>query len=281
MKEEKNKLKEYKSKSVEPYYFTISSNKHYIYRYFKSCDRLQQFLENGIFMSSACSFSDGLECIDKETIKKVKHLHNYQELRPENNPDYTSDELAKIKDNSYKKLKDLSLNIEEEQKKYFISCWYLPDSEHENELMWKSYGTSEEFGYLVKIKLEYFLDHLISSSYLNEKLGTIIYGIVRYYDFNKSEKIQPLKYKAFRKHNSYSDERELRLVIKNESSFEREAFYIRMNKDFYNDIIIYLDPKASYEKYVEIRQQILLKHKKDLYQSELSVAYNLRNYSKS
>lgn len=108
MTQKSNKLKEYKSQFIEPYNFTISSNKHYIYRYFKNFKRLKAFLENGIFMSNGSKFDDGLECVDKETITKVKKLYNSLELWEEYNQHVTPAYLEGYKNNAQQNLMEIS-----------------------------------------------------------------------------------------------------------------------------------------------------------------------------
>jgi len=278
MVEDFNKLREYKNDFFQPYNFTIKSDEYYIYRYFKSFHRLEEFLEKGIYLSPATEFTDGLECVDKETIVQVNKWQNYQELWEENNPHVSPFELSKLKEEANNNLRKLAISIAEMQKKYFISCWYLPDKSHENELMWNSYSHLDEYGFLIKIKLKDFLEHLEQSMFLNEDKGKLIYGIVQYFDFNKEENIKKIKYTAFRKHNSFSDERELRLVIKDYSSRLVPPMYLKLNKSFYQDISVFVSPRASYDDYVEIRKKVIDKFEIDLHQSELSVWYNLKCY---
>lgn len=272
-------MREFKNALLEPYNFTIKSEDYYLYRYFKSFERLEQFLEKGIYLSPANEFTDGLECVDKATIVQVSKWQNYQEVWEEHNQHILPVELLRIKEDAKSNLQKLSISIAEIQKKYFISCWYLPDKNHENELMWNSYTSSREYGFLVKIKLKDFLEHLEQSVFLNEEKGKLIYGIVQYFDFNKEENIKKVKYTAFRKHNSFSDERELRLVIKDDSSRLTNPVYFKLNKNFHQDISVFVSPRASFEDYVGIRKKVINKFEIDLHQSELSVWYNLRHYS--
>lgn len=271
-------MKEFKNEFLEPYNFTIKSEDYYLYRYFKSFQRLEQFLEKGIYLSQANKFKDGLECVDKETILQVNKWQNYQELWEEHNQHVPPSEFSKLKEEANSNLQKLAISIAEMQKKYFISCWYLPDKSHENELMWNSYSSSEEYGYLVKIKLNDFLEHMESSVSLNEGKGKLIYGIVQYYDYNKEANIKKIKYTAFRKHNSFSDERELRLVIKDSSSKLVHPVYLKLSKSFYHDISVFVSPRANYNDYVETRKRVINKFEIDLHQSELSIWYNIKHY---
>ena len=223
------------------------------YRYFPNIERLTSFLIDGVFMCRADKFSDNLECIKKDII----------------------DELNS---NSYI-IEDLAQKVITEQKKYYISCWYFPDSNNENELMWKSYGNTKdnEIGFLVKINSLEFINSLEDIYNLNRNsIVNLLYGTVRYFDFNDSKSIRKIRFTSFRKHICFKDEREFRLVFKDEGSIIKDKLFLKLPKKLMNEFEIFAQPSCSKIDFDKYSNELKAKFQINLKKSELDIWYNLR-----
>lgn len=223
------------------------------YRYFQSFERLVSFLNDGLYMSRADKFSDNLECINKDIIDEINS-------------------------NSYN-IGDLAHKVNIEQKKYYISCWYFPDSNHENELMWKSYGKSKnsEIGFLVKINSLEFINSIRDIYNLNSNsIDNLIYGTVRYFDFNDPKSIRKVKFTSFRKHICFKDEREFRLVFKDETNSIKDKLFLDLPKKLIKKLEIFAQPSCLKNDFDNYSNELKTKFQIDLKKSELDIWYNLR-----
>lgn len=230
------------------YKFNITNkDQYYLFRYFPSINRLKSFLTDGIFLGRADKYSDNLECVTKNILIQINKLKGFQELEYEHNPHLTANGLDDLKAEFGKKMKELANELTLSQKRYFISSWYIEQSPIENELMWRSYGSNkDEKGYLIRINLKDFLENLESSlsKSENEELTKLVVGQIQYSDFTNNENIKEVKYAGFRKHLSFKGESEFRLLIKREDiSVPIESMYIKLQKSFYDDTLIFCHPK--------------------------------------
>ncbi|MGY3054234.1 putative Zn-dependent protease [Pedobacter sp. UYEF25] len=95
--------------------------------------------------------------------------NDYRELYPEHNPHLSIEKLNGLKNEFQEKLRDIANTLKLNQKKYFISCWYISNTKLEDELMWRSYGKGSEEkepteGFMIKINLKDFIQNLQSLS---------------------------------------------------------------------------------------------------------------------
>lgn len=269
------------------YNFDIKSKnygKYYLFRYFPSLERLESFLNKGIYLTRADKFSDNLECVNYEVLSQIEKWKHYESLRPEHNVHLTDEELTDLKKIAALKLDEIASKINRDQKKYHVSCWYISQHETENELMWRSYGVNHKKnskGFLVKFSLKDFMDNLARVQLLNKQLENIVYGSVAYYDFNNPANIQKVKYTGFRKHFSFKDESEFRLIYKNNSNEIIDDLFLKLPKDFYHDISIIAHPDYELQEYQEIRDYIEEHYSESVQLSGLYIWYKLKDRLKS
>lgn len=271
---------------ITSYRFNIKENnldKYFLFRYLSCKEHLESFLQNGIYMAQADSFSDQLELIDFESIQSLNNCKDVDRILKENNPDMDDNEFELIKKNANQTLKDLAFKLKVKQKYYHISCWHISDRENENELMWRSFGKrilmkdSKEHvienGFLLKITLRNFLENLNESFGKNSEINGLIFGYVNYYNFNIISSIKKVKYLGFRKHISFKDEREFRLIHKNNSL---ENKFIKINNRFYEDCMIFAHPECELDYFNQLREEINKKYQKQIQLSELNIWYKLQ-----
>lgn len=267
------------------YNFSITNKeKYYLFRYFPSLNKLKSFLTDGIYLGPADKFSDNLECATKHILTQINRISGFEELTYDHNPHLTANELDNIKLEFHTKMKELANELTLSQRRYFISCWYIEESIFENELMWRSYGSNrDDRGFLVRINLKDFLEELEQSlaESENEQLRKLIIGPVQYFDLSKNENIRELKYAGFRKHISFKGENEFRLLIKKVSINDfTKPIYIKLQKSFYDDIIIFCHPNTDHHEYVKLRNEIR-DFDVDLNVSKMNIWYKLKTYSKA
>lgn len=266
----------------ESYSFDIKPenyNKYYLYRYFSKFDRLKSFLTDGIYLSRADKFSDHLECVDYDNLIEINKRKDFIRLNREHNPHISSLDLEKYKNKADSELDLLADKIQDQQQKYHITCWYITNDDVENELMWKSYGKDyleDNKGFLVKINLKDFISHLPQISILNENLGKVIYGTVSYYNFNENKNIQKVKYTGFRKHSSFKDESEFRMIYKNNFLKIMDTVFLKTPKSFYWDITIIAHPEYELDEYECNKKQLEKDFEVSLELSKLYIWYKLK-----
>lgn len=262
----------------------INRDQYYLFRYFPSFDRLKSFLTDGIYLGRADKYSDNLECVTKNIMVEINRINGFQELESEHNPHLTPVELNNEKVKFRRKMKELADELILNQKKYFISSWYIEQSPIENELMWRSYGSNKgDKGYLLRVNLKDFLGHLESSISQpeNKHLPKLVVGQVKYFDFTNNENIKEVKYAGFRKHFSFKGESEFRLLIKTENTSETsESMYIKLRNSFYDDTLIFCHPNTDHDEYIKLKNEIRPLGI-DLSVSKMNIWYKLRAFSKT
>ncbi|MCW2258684.1 MULTISPECIES: DUF2971 domain-containing protein [Sphingobacterium] len=255
-------------------------DKYYLFRYFPSLNRLESFLTKGIYMTRADKFSDQLECVDFNNLVEISKRKNVVSLLPEHNPHMDIGDLQNYINKTINELDEIAVNINNEQQKYHISCWYISQNQIENELMWKSYGTdhnNKQKGFLIRISLKDLMSNMIMLKKLNPELSSIVFGSVAYYDFNNEKNIQKIKYTGFRKHSAFKDESEFRLIYKNENLPIKDDIFLKLSKSFYNDISIIAHPDYDLNDYHKIRRKIETDFEQSVQISELYIWYKLKN----
>ena len=116
--------------------------------------------------------------------------------------------------NSRNRFKELQAYVHQEQKKRFVSCWFLNDVESFG--MWDLYGQS---GFAIRFERKYFQDLIKKSIVLQtdptNNIDLLVAGKVIYQNFDEmleKEEESLIKYSAFRKHLSFKHESEFRLI---------------------------------------------------------------------
>lgn len=274
-------------KKIQSYNFRIDKNNYksyYLFRYFPSFSMLEKFLKHGLYLTRADKFSDNLECVNYNDLLEIKKNKDYVRLLPEHNPHLSDKEFQYYINRSNRILEELAVKIAEHQKKYFISCWYISKQENENELMWRSYGANCQQnckGFLVRVSLDDFIDELSKIESANPHISKLIYGNVSYYDFNKENNIQKVKYTGFRKHESFKDESEFRLICYDNESTFNDNNYLELSRWFYEGIRISAHPEFSLTEYHDFRVDLESKFDVSLELSELYIWYKLKETLKN
>lgn len=267
---------------IQSYNFRIDKKNlknYYLFRYFPSFLRLESFLTHGLYLTRADKFSDNLECVNYDDLLEIKKNKDYVRLLPEHNLHLSSKELQQYINQSTAILEKLAVKIAEHQKKYFISCWYISKQENENELMWRSYGASYKQnckGFLVRVRLDDFMDELSRIESSNPHLSKLVYGNVLYYDFNKENSVQKVKFTGFRKHESFKDESEFRLISYGKEPTSDDDNYIKLSKWFYSGVTISAHPEFTLNEYHDFRINLESKFDVSLALSELYIWYKLK-----
>lgn len=265
----------------QSYQFAIDKSnysQYFLFRYFPSYQRLESFLINGIYMTSADKFSDHLECVDYNSLLETIKQNAFAQMRAEHNPHMVKNEFNESITAANEKLEKLANKIYCRQKVYHISCWYITQNDCENELMWRSYGgntNTDDHGFLIRINLKDFISHIPWMKSHNPH-NNIIYGNVSYHDFNKKTSIQKVKYTGFRKHKAFEDEKEFRMVYKNEAGRPIENLFLRVPISFYQDISIFAHPLYDLENVAKLRETLESKYKVSLEPSSLYIWYQLK-----
>ncbi len=235
-------------------------------------------------MTRADKFSDHLECVTYDRLLEINDLKKFIDLPLQHNPHLSKDQLAHYINNANHELTELAEKINKEQSIYHVSCWYISQNENENELMWRSYGFDKEAntnGFLIRISLNDFISHLNTIESLNPELPQVVYGSVSYYDFNKKASIQRIKYNGFRKHISFKDESEFRLVYKNQNVQTVENIFLKLPRSFYDDLRITVHPDYNFNDFEKIRDKIEQEFDQTLNLSELHIWYKLKEKLKN
>lgn len=267
---------------IESYNFKIDKEnykKYYLFRYFPSYERLESFLKNGIYLTRADKFTDNLECVNYENLIQINKRKNFNRLLPEHNPHLTHRELSELIEKANLELQVLAEKIEIQQKKYHISCWYLSQHKNENELMWRSYGfnyNNGKSGFLVRINLKDFIENLNSIQHINNQISNLVYGSVSYYDFNNDNSIQKVKFTGFRKHVSFKDENEFRLIFNSKCDNSLENIFLKIPNSLYYDTTIIAHPNLDLNEYHKIRTKLESNYDISLELSEIYIWYKLK-----
>jgi hypothetical protein len=234
----------------------------FLWRYM-DLHRLIYFLSSqNIFFSPLSNFFDPLEGITE------KHLHDKRYVDA---LDKKSDEEQGIPKKSKEKLveekkelkQQFKSNLEEIQKTYFASCWYL--GVRESLAMWDSYSNKDSVA--LKFKPDQLCKLIIDSckTAQHEDFDIMVHGKVEYY------KISPFdpndnnlkncghKFKGFLKDLSYKHEEEFRfLVMQNNDEKTFNFFELSLNnlKDIDFEIVShpYMEPwkHSNIEKILKV-----------------------------
>jgi len=270
----------------------------YLWRYFKSFDRLKSFLSGKIFLAPLSSYEDYFESITPTHFYLHQFINNLQILQANSDSrsfspfdfknifekfqlNWITESLGrlwniydqeKIRQIIKEQLQNLPNIIENHillQQRTYASCWFVSNNIEEDFLMWKSY--SKVGGFAIKIKYSEFKNILNHSLELEDNkhfLDTshtklIKGGIIRYHNFmHGGDWIEGIKSVPlpFFKHSSYKNEKEFRLCV------EQITPSNELNKvTFYDSMLwdkceIILHPSTTITEY-EKYKALLKKHK--------------------
>lgn len=246
-------------------YNTRSINSKYLYRYV-SLEKLLHFLRTGsLYFSRMDSFEDNLEGIIPFEITKL--IINMLPVTPKEarNQVLSDETYEQIKLSRNQNLMDLQKELHEKQKKRFVSCWFLGNTESIG--MWDLYAKE---GFLIRFDRE-ILQNLVESKIKSqnihhEKTDLLVAGKVKYQDFAKipsDEKKSLIKYSGFRKHEAFKHEEEYRFIIHKSKPNELGLVYNLEEIDSL-DFQIFTNPKMSkftFNTYSDLLKKYTSKHK--------------------
>jgi hypothetical protein len=196
-------------------YHTKGITSKYLYRYV-SLTKLLHFLRTGsLYFTRMDSFEDGLEGIVPYNITEL--YANLPPLQDEasRNKEISEESWIELKERRINILNHIQQDLLEKQKRLYVNCWYLGDSESIG--MWDLYGKN---GFMIRFERQAIQDlvksEIESQSVKYAKDDLIVGGIIRYQDFDKvvwKEEKSLIKYSGFRKHIAFKHEEEYRFII--------------------------------------------------------------------
>jgi|GEM_PF-1139551 len=238
----------------------------YLWRYVDLHKLLSFINTKAIVFARMDKFSDDLEGISAEQIKTDFFLnkapdpvHDFQIPMP--NP--RRDDLKKIFDKE-------KIEKETYQKSAFVSCWYL--NQRESLAMWNLYSNKDS----VALKIDY---HKLCSALISEmeqqavqfpSIKRFITGKIRYRDIinhnpvtaifdtglKKAKRSLEVRYRSFRKDDSYKHENEYRFCIISDGPEKESPFIISPSALLETDVHIVFHPQMDAHKKDNIRTLI-------------------------
>ncbi|MCW3107572.1 MAG: hypothetical protein JWQ09_2078 [Segetibacter sp.] len=197
----------------------------FLWRYM-DLHRLIYFLNSeNIFFSPLNSFFDPLEGIAEEHLQDKEYVDALDEKKDKGLPE-KSKELTEEKEEIKERFKS---GLEEIQKRYFASCWYL--GVRESLAMWDTYSNKDSVA--MKFKPAELCRNIIESCKKaeNEDFDLMVHGKVEYF------KISPLdpedeglknsghRFKGFLKDLSYKHEEEFRFLAVQNNDLKTCPFF--------------------------------------------------------
>lgn len=199
-------------------------NDQFLWRYM-DLHRLIYFLNTeNIFFSPLNSFFDPLEGISE------KHLHTKEYVDALGEQETKEDGLPKKSKQELEKVKQLfKSGLQEIQKTYFASCWYL--GVRESLAMWDAYSNKDSVA--IKFNPSELCIAMIESckKVENEDFKLMVHGKVEYFKISpfdaddKGLKNAGHRYKGFLKDLSYKHEEEFRFLAMQNNDLKKLAFF--------------------------------------------------------
>jgi hypothetical protein len=204
------------------------TDEQFLWRYM-DLHRLIYFLNSeNLFFSPLNSFFDPLEGITE------KHLHDKEFLdtlekkgeQEEGLRDKSEQELNEEKEEIKEKFKS---HLEEIQKTYFASCWYL--GVRESLAMWNTYSNKDSVA--IKFNPKELCSSIIESSKRldNKEFNLMVHGKVEYFKISPFDsndaglKNARHRFKGFLKDLSYKHEEEFRFLAVQDNSRNTYSFF--------------------------------------------------------
>ncbi|WP_127136692.1 DUF2971 domain-containing protein [Flagellimonas oceanensis] len=236
-------------------YNTKSINKDYLFRYMSKSKVLSLLETKSLYMPSMNRFDDKLEGISTYDITEVRVAYEFCFIDREEkiNPELIED-WKQAKEVSKEKLLHISKTLRKTQESHYISCWF--NSNRESDGMWRFYA--KENGFAVKVNRRKFQNKIKSSIPLNDlqEKQRIVVGRIKYQDYPRvieNEKDNTVLYLSFRKDESFSHEKEYRVVfIDLNTDAEKPNHVVYKIIDFEElEITIITHPAMPEEKFEE------------------------------
>jgi hypothetical protein len=203
-------------------------NDQFLWRYM-DLHRLIYFLNSeNIFFSPLNSFFDPLEGIAE------KHLHDKEFLdaldhRKEKEEGLSKKSKEQLKEEKHEVKERFKSNLEEIQKTYFASCWYL--GVRESLAMWDTYSNKDSVA--LKFNPQRLCKTIIEScrNFDNPDFNLMVHGKVEYFKISpfdpkdSSLKNAGHRFKGFLKDLSYKHEEEFRFLAVQNSNNKTYSFF--------------------------------------------------------
>lgn len=239
-------------------YHTRGIQKKYVYRYMDE-RKVLSFLEHGaLYMPSMNRFDDKLEGISTYDITEVKTAYDICFVDDENSIDPNMmEDWQNLKEVSKEKLRRIGKQLEKSQEGHYVSCWF--NSNRESDGMWRFY--SRENGFAVRMDRKLFQEAIKKSinTNLTSNSQRVIVGRIKYQDYPRvieNEQASTVLYLAFRKDESFSHEKEYRVVVLDTSSGTKPNFFSYQLKDFQDlPITIIVHPAMGEPMYQDYKQR--------------------------
>lgn len=221
-------------------YNTENINKDYLFRYM-SKSKVLSFLETkSLYMPSMNRFDDKLEGISTYDITEVRIAYElcFIDREDEINPEII-EYWKKNKEMSKDKLMYIRDTLKRTQESHYISCWF--NSNRESDGMWRFYA--KEDGFAIKVNRKQFQDKIETSIPFNglKEKQRIVVGRIKYQDYPRviqNEKENTVLYLAFRKDESFSHEKEYRVVLIDLNDDEQKPNNFLYKIDEFDDLEI-------------------------------------------
>jgi hypothetical protein len=204
------------------------SEDQFLWRYM-DLHRLIYFLNSeNLFFSPLNSFYDPLEGITEKHLQDKQFL-DFLEKKTEKEEEFSDrseEELNEEKEEIKEKFKS---HLEEIQKRYFASCWYL--GVRESLAMWNTYSNKDSVA--MKFKPNELCSSIIEAckSLDNDEFDQMVHGKVEYFKISpfdpndKGLKHAKHRFKGFLKDLSYKHEEEFRFLAVQNSNKNTYSFF--------------------------------------------------------
>jgi hypothetical protein len=235
----------------------IEQNKEYeftedqfLWRYMDLHSLIYFLGSENIFFSPLHSFFDPLEGIAEKHLKDKNFVQalNHLKEKDEGLPKESKEELEEEKDEIKERFKS---GLEEIQKTYFASCWYL--GVRESLAMWDTYSNKDSVA--IKFNPTDLCDTILASGkeVENEDFHLMVHGKVEYFKISPFDpqdeglKNAGHRFKGFLKDLSYKHEEEFRfLTVQNNNGKTYSFFELSLknleNLDFFVVTHPYMEP---------------------------------------
>ena len=232
-------------------YHTRGIKSEYLFRYMDR-NKIDSFLTTkSLYMPLMHRFDDKLEGISTYDITEVRTAYQFSFLDREE--DILPDKLEfwkAEKRKSEKILKSIKLKLERTQTSHYVSCWF--NSNRESDGMWRFYA--KENGFAIKVKRKDFQKEIQKSikTNLTSENQKIVVGRIVYQDYPRVvEKENTVLYLAFRKDESFSHEKEYRIVIIDPNRDSKKSDHIQYKINGFEgiEIKVIAHPAMSEEEF--------------------------------
>jgi len=224
-------------------------NGQFLWKYMDLHRMIYFLYSENIFFSPLHSFFDPLEGITEKHLNDKQYVEEIDRERNEDNglSKKSKEELTEKKEEIKEQFKS---KLEEIQRTYFASCWYL--SVRESLAMWDTYSNKDSIA--IKFKPEDLCNLIINSCKKldNKDFDLLVHGKVEYFKISPYDpddeglKNAGHRFKGFLKDLSYKHEEEFRfLVVQNNESKTFNFFELALENLHQLDFCIVTHPNME------------------------------------